>query len=199
MFRLRKPSRSEIETFLASQRESGFSYSEVGATRAQLPTGYTVDHNRVRLGSGSDVFHRAVHCLRNWQMFKLGWVELFDSDTPIKVDATVAVLVHHFGFWSLNGCRVVYVLNDDRKYGFAYGTLQDHAEQGEERFSVDWSSADDVVSYDVLAFSRPRQWQAKFALPISRRLQRKFARDSKAAMTRAALDRAGYQAAGAGR
>jgi hypothetical protein len=49
-------------------------------------------------------------------MFDLGWVELFRQDTPIERNATVAVLVHHFGFWSLNSCRVVYVFKEDRSY-----------------------------------------------------------------------------------
>ena len=77
-----------------------------------------------------------------------------------------------------------YVFEEERKYGFAYGTLQDHAEQGEEKFSVEWAE-DNSVWYDILAFSRPRQWQAKVARPLSRRLQKRFARDSMAAMARA--------------
>ena len=47
---------------------------------------------------------------------------------------------------------------------------------------VEWSADDGSVFYDILAFSRPRQWQARVARPLSRALQRKFARDSKAAM-----------------
>ena len=178
---MRRPSPTAIAAFLSLQHAAGFSYSEVGSTRSGAPAGYTVDHNRVRLGRGIDVFRHAVESLQHWRMFNLGWVELSPGDTPIEANATVAVLIRHFGFWSLNACRVVYVFNEERKYGFAYGTLQDHAEQGEERFSIDWSS-DNWVWYDILAFSRPRQWQAKVAWPLSRMLQKKFARDSKAAM-----------------
>src|SRR5690242_10916483 len=116
-------------------------------------------------------------------MFLLGWIELFPSSTPIDVGATVAVLVNHFGFWSLNACRIIYTLEEERMYGFAYGTLHDHAEQAEERFSVEWSVEDDSVYYSILAFSKPRKWQARAARPLSRMLQRRFARDSMAAMT----------------
>ena len=115
-------------------------------------------------------------------MLNLGWVQLFPSDMPVETNQTVAVLIRHSGFWSLNACRVVYVFAEERAHGFAYGTLDDHAEQGEERFSVEWSADDGSVFYDILAFSRPRQWQARVARPLSRALQRKFARDSKAAM-----------------
>jgi len=181
MFLLRKPSPSVIDAFLASQQKEDFSYSEVGSTRGRLPSGYKVDRNRVCLGHGSRVFQHAVELLNAWRMFDLGWVEIFPKDAKIEPGATVIVLSRHLGFYSLNACRVIYVFREERRYGFAYGTLQEHAERGEERFSIDWAE-DDSVWYDILAFSRPRQWQAKMALPVSRMIQRRFARDSKAAM-----------------
>jgi uncharacterized protein DUF1990 len=46
-------------------------------------------------------------------------------------------------------------------------------------------SADNRVSYDIFAFSRPRSFLARFAYPLSRSVQRKFGRDSKAAMLNA--------------
>src|SRR6188768_3076153 len=42
------------------------------------------------------------------------------------------------GFWSLNGCRVLYHLDGgDTRFGFAYGTLTNHAEAGEELFALE--------------------------------------------------------------
>ena len=70
------------------------------------------------------------------------------------------------------------------KYGFAYGTLPDHAAIGEERFSVEFHADDGKVWYDVYAFSRPRPL-ARLAFPYSRALQKRFAEDSKKAMKRA--------------
>jgi uncharacterized protein (UPF0548 family) len=182
VFFIRRPPLQAIEKFLFRQRNEPFSYDEVGATRERLPAGYTVDHNRVRLGKGREIFDRASESLQRWDMFKLGWVELFRPDTPIEIHASVGVLIHHFQFYSLNACRIVYEINEERRFGFAYGTLQDHAEQGEERFSIEWSAEDDSVWYDILAFSRPRQWQARIARPLSRLFQKRFARDSMAAM-----------------
>ena len=102
---------------------------------------------------------------------------------------TVAVVVRHFGFWSLNACRIIYVLEEEtddvRRTGFAYGTLADHAEAGEERFVIEWKRADDSVWYDLYAFSRPRHLFARLGYPISRMLQRRFAQESKQAMVAA--------------
>jgi uncharacterized protein (UPF0548 family) len=184
MFLLFRPTAREIKRFLSSQRQTGFSYPEVGSTRGPAPSGYDIDHNRIRLGYGADAFHRAVGMLNEWRMFDLGWVEIFPKNVHVEPGATVAVLAHHLGFSSLNATRVVYVSREDRSFRFAYGTLQDHAEQGEERFSIEWSQ-DDSIWFDIYAFSRPKQWQAKIARPVCRRLQKKFAHDSKMAMMKA--------------
>src|SRR5262249_36633674 len=114
-------------------------------------------------------------------MFDLGWVEVFPKGVTIEPGVTVTILIRHLNFYSLNAYQVFYIFRKNRLVGFAYGTLEDHAEQGEERFSIDWSR-DDSVWYEILAFSRPKQWQAKITRPVSRMLQRRFARDSKAAM-----------------
>jgi hypothetical protein len=76
---------------------------------------------------------------------------------------------------------------DDRatlRYGFAYGTLPDHPERGEERFFVEWNQADDSVWYDLLAVSRPGHWLARLGYLYARYEQAKFRRLSGEAMQR---------------
>ena len=100
----------------------------------------------------------------------------------------MAVIAQLFGIWWLNACRILYVIDESgpiTKFGFAYGTLPDHAASGEERFLIEWDHADDVVWYDILAFSRSRHFLVRFGYPITRRVQKRFARDSTAAMSRA--------------
>jgi uncharacterized protein (UPF0548 family) len=121
-------------------------------------------------------------------MFSMPWVSLCWPSAPIQVGSDVAVSVHHFGFYSLNACRIVYVVNDEgtvKRFGFAYGTLAEHTESGEERFTIQWNRDEDKVWYDILAFSRPRQVLARLGYPLSRLLQRRFAEHSKAAMLEA--------------
>src|SRR5690349_4348434 len=138
MLLLRKPSDLQVRAFITAQQQSTFSYSPLEITRDPSPdSGYTVDHNRVQLGSGAQCFDAAIKAIRQWKMFDLGWVQLFSERTPIETGATVAVVVSHLGFWSMNACRIVYVVEESEKYGFAYGTLAEHAERGEERFMVE--------------------------------------------------------------
>ncbi len=192
MFSLRQPSPEAIRRFISSQREQPFSYPEVGATAGEIPLGYLVDHNRIKLGIGKDTFDRAVTALGNWEQFNLGWVKMVPLGTPVEVGAVVAILTRHFGFWSLNACRVVYLIDEDgpvKKFGFAYGTLASHVERGEERFTVELHETDDSVWYDILAFSRPSQFLIRIGLPAARLLQKRFARDSLAAMAKTARPR----------
>jgi uncharacterized protein (UPF0548 family) len=191
VFRLTRPGRARVDAFLAAQRGAGHSYPEVGATRGgSAPAGYTVDRTRVRLGAGAGTFRRAADALRAWRMAALGWSSVHPAGASIAPGVTVAVVVRHYGFWSMNACRIVYVLDEDadgvRRTGFAYGTLTDHAEVGEERFAVEWHRADDGVWYDLYAFSRPGHPLARLGSPLARRLQRRFARGSAEAMLRAA-------------
>jgi uncharacterized protein (UPF0548 family) len=182
-----KPGRREIDRFLDSQLGREFSYAEIGQSRGPMPSGFTIDQNRIQLGSGADVFARAKAAVCAWKMFDYPRLNLCWPDTPIEPGRSVAVMVSHWGFWSLNAARIVYVIDeqgDVSRVGFAYGTLPDHAEIGEERFSVEWNRADDSVWYDVRAFSRPGTL-TKLVYPLARKLQREFGEESKKAMARA--------------
>ena len=187
MFCFSKPDRQSILAFISAQRNENFSYPTVGHSQGQAPQGFIVDHHRVSLGQGIEIFERAKSAVRQWKMFDIPWLELCWPDTPIEPRATVAVLASHLGFWSMNACRIVYVIDgrgSSERYGFAYGTLPDHMERGEERFSVEFHPDDQTVWYDLYAFSRPSML-ALLAYPFARVLQKQFARGSMAAMQRA--------------
>jgi uncharacterized protein (UPF0548 family) len=182
------PSKATIERFLVQARESPFTYSEIGATRGLIPPLYTTDHNRVRLGSESRDWGRAVGALQLWKMFDTDWVSLYHRSTPIATGENVAILARYFNCYWLNAGRIVYVVDEDGpvcRCGFAYGTLGDHAESGEECFLVEWNRDTDEVWFDLLAFSRPNQFLSRTGYPFARRLQKRFASESKAAMVRA--------------
>src|SRR5919112_3568232 len=187
MFMIREPSEADVARFIASQRELPYTYAEVGATKATPPASYNVDHNRIQLGSGEATFHGAVEALKKWRHFELGWVTIVPSGVCVEVGATVAVKARAFGTWSLSATRVVYVIEESRRFGFAYGTLPDHVEKGEERFLVEWLP-DDTVWYDILAFSRPRHPLVRLSAPLARRLQKQFARASLSRMKSLATD-----------
>ena len=178
MFRITEPSEQDAVEFVSGQRSLPFTYDEVGATNKTPPAvGYKVDHNRVQIGTGEAIYKKGVEALKSWRQFELGWVTIVPRGVPIEVGATVAVKARAFGTWSLNASRVVYTIEEHRRFGFAYGTLPDHVECGEERFLIEWLP-DDSVSYDILAFSRPRHPLVRLSAPLARMLQKQFARGS---------------------
>lgn len=185
MFLLRKPTDVVIQAFLQSQARLDFTYAEAGATATTPPANYVVDHTRVRLGIGERIFQKAKVGLERWKQFDLGWLHAFPATTPIRSAEVIAVVACTFGVWSLNAARIVYVVDEPCRFGFAYGTLPGHVERGEERFLVEIAE-DESVWYDILAFSQPKHLLTKIGYPFVRRLQKRFGRESAAAMARVA-------------
>ena len=195
MFLLRQPSDETILRFISSQQNQPFSYSEVGATRIEavspgtthlLTADYNIDYHSIRLGEGEDLYLRAVKALQSWKQFDLGWVTIVPPQTPVEVGRTVAVQARTFGFWSLSAARIVYLIEEVapvKRFGFAYGTLPNHVECGEERFTIE-QREDDSVWYDIYAFSHAQHPLVKLGFPVARMLQHRFVRDSLAVMAR---------------
>ena len=202
MWTLRAPSPDRIRAFLEEQEGAGLSYPEAGRTRRmpgeEPPAGYDVDHECGLLGVGRSAWLAACDAVCAWEMFPspLTRVAYPSGDRPpVAEGTTVAMVVHAFGVWWVNACRVVYSIDEGadtgavkRRFGFAYGTLPGHVERGEERFLVEWR-ADDTVRYDLLAFSRPRAWVVRVGYPFARALQKRFRVESFAAMRRAVARR----------
>lgn len=190
MFFIWRPTTKQIDHFLQEAETTGNSYTEVGASRdgSNAIASYNVDHNQILIGHGDTDFERAKQAVTEWKMFDFAWVELCWPGTPIQKDQNVAILINHFGFHSLNAARIVYTIDEPDWFGFAYGTLEDHGESGEERFSVRLNRETGDVTYDLYAFSRPNHLMAHLGYPLTRMLQKRFAQDSKQAMFRAVRD-----------
>ena len=146
-----------------------------------------MDEAHVVLGHGEAVFHRAARSIAQWRQFDLGWAGIHPAAAPVTPGVDVAVVVSHLGVWSVHACRIVYLLESNGGApvaGFAYGTLTEHAETGEEIFEISLDPASGAVSYFIRAVSRERAWLARLGAPVARGFQRRFRRDSLAAMRR---------------
>jgi uncharacterized protein (UPF0548 family) len=187
MFFLLRPSPQVIERLIAESQELPLSYGPVGlAGGATKP--YDVDETVVVIGKGRADFENARAAILAWKQFDVGWGELFPKNAPVETGTVVMPLFRHLGFWSLNGCRIVYRVGETEpghRFGFAYGTLSNHAESGEEIFEVVLDPETDEVTYRIHAASRPRALLARIGYPIARLLQARFRRDSVEAMKRA--------------
>ena len=187
MFLMRRPSPAEIERFLDRSRTLPLSYGPIGIVRHPSDVD-RLDEQVVIIGHGEADFERARIALASWTHFDLGWVEAFPVGAPIETGTVVAVLIRHLGFWSLNGARVLYQVGEadvQAGFGFAYGTLTNHAESGEELFEVCIDRQSGDVMYRIRAVSWPQSALTWIGQPIVRLLQARFRHDSAVAMRRA--------------
>jgi uncharacterized protein (UPF0548 family) len=192
MIRLAKPSTNLLRRFVDEQARQPHRYEAVGATAGEPPKGFVIDRTRARLGDGEQTFVAAKMALRQWRQFQLGWVEPWPTDVPLLPGEIVAIVARVGPVYWLNACRIVYTVDERgsvERFGFAYGTLPDHAERGEERFLVEWDHTDDSVWFDILAMSRPNHLLTWLGYLVVRRLQKRFAREAVAAIERATMGR----------
>jgi len=174
------PSQTQLDQFLNKLQQMPFSYTEIGQTQNEtdsILTNYTIDYNFICLGKGDEVWKRANIALSQWKHFPPSFTKIYPHKTAIAKGNIVVVMIKILGLWWRNSAKIVYIINESNRFGFAYGTLTEHAEQGEEAF---WISRDstDKITYHIKAFSKPRHWAAKLFYPITRKYQHKFAAES---------------------
>lgn len=162
-----------------------FTYPDPGVTRDRTPRGPLGWERTVDVGAGVEVWQRAADALMSWQVQSGAGLHVAASSPRVEPGA---VVVQGLGpVWlRLNApCRVVYVVDDERTRGFAYGTLPGHPESGEEAFTVTLTAAD-RVTFSVLAASAPANRVVGLAGPVARRTQHAIVTRYLAAMRRLA-------------
>ena len=148
------------------------SYPDVGATATVAPRGYAEVRMSRRIGHGRVRFAQAAEAVMRYGMLR---------GAGLRVDATTGVaavgtdVLGRLGPF-LAPCRVVYVIDEPDRRGFAYGSLPGHAVSGEEMFGVRYDSADGAVYSEVVAFSRPATWWSRLGIPVLRVAQHVISR-----------------------
>jgi len=173
MFVRRTPGPEKLRDLWSTACRSPLSYREVGATAGgELPYGYNHDRYEITLDGGPDPFSTAVDALRRWEMHTRSGLSVFPDGVSLAVDQTILVIIRQGPVATIAPCRVVSLIDEVDRFGFAYGTLPGHPEQGEEAFVVERGD-DGVVRFAVTAFSRPRGWLVRLGGPLSRRIQKR--------------------------
>lgn len=169
-------------TDLAALAQAPLTYPEVGATRGTPPADAHVVHAERVVGRGPADFDRVRTAILGYGMQRGAGLRVAAS-TPRAEAGTVLVMRSPLFGPIRIPCRVVYVLDEPDRAGFAYGTLPGHPESGEELFSVELRPDGAVVAV-VRAFSRPGRWYTRLGAPAGRLLQAAMTRRYLAAMAR---------------
>jgi uncharacterized protein (UPF0548 family) len=157
----------------AHLRAADLTYDHVGGTSGVLPDGYNHLDRQMVIGLGTAKFDDAAQALLGWQMHLRSGVKVSTSSTTAKRDAVVMLGIGAGPFTLSAPCRVVYVVDEPDRQGFAYGTLAGHPESGEEAFVME-KADDDTVSFRITAFSTPASHLARYAGPLGRLAQRRM-------------------------
>lgn len=143
-------------------------YSEVGATAGEMPAGYHHLRKSAVIGRGRERFDQAAALGMQWGMLRGAGLRVEATTSAAEVGADV---LGHLGPVAAP-CRVVYVVDEPDRRGFAYGTLPGHAECGEEMFLVRFDPPSGDVIAEVVAFSRHATWWSRLGAPVTSLLQR---------------------------
>lgn len=149
-----------------------FDYPDVGGTRhGRVPEGFDRLSRSTVVGRGAEAFGRVAEALLRWDVHRGAGLTV-RAEGPVAEGAQVHLaLPGPLRSLPLTiSCRVVYLVDEPGRRGFAYGTLPGHVEEGEARFLVETDPARDdaPVTLAVDGFSRPgRPWVASVA-PLAR-------------------------------
>ncbi|BBX70682.1 DUF1990 domain-containing protein [Mycolicibacterium psychrotolerans] len=146
-------------------------YAEVGATAGSPPPGYRFLRKTSVIGRGRARFEQAAEEGMRFGMLRGAGVRV-EATTPTAEIGTD--VLGHLGPVPAP-CRVVYVVDEPDRRGFAYGTLAGHTVRGEELFLVRYEAATSEVVAEVAAFSRPATWWSRLGSPVTSVLQRLIA------------------------
>lgn len=172
VLRIRRPTSSSLADVAREHAESSLTYNAVGATLSGgQPDGYVHDDESVALGDGAAVFEKGRQALQEWAAHR-GSGMVVSEGARVRKGETIALAAPLPVGTALAVCRIVEVIDEADRYGFAYGTLPLHPEEGEEAFLIERDS-EDRVRFRIIAFSKPSYWAARVGRPAARRLQLK--------------------------
>lgn len=143
-------------------------YTEVGATAAAMPDGYHHVRKAAVIGRGRRRFEDAAAVGMRWGMLRGAGIRV---EATTEVAAVGSEVIVHLGPVAAP-CRVVYVVDEPDRRGFAYGTLPGHPESGEELFLVRFDPDSEAVYAEVAAFSRHATWWSRLGSPVTSLMQR---------------------------
>lgn len=142
------------------------------STAGTVPAGYRASHATGVIGQGRDFFERAGTELFGWQVLVRSGIAVSASaprvDAAGPVVARILIPVGPLRFAAF--ARVVSVVDEPDRRGFAYGTLPGHPQSGWEQWVIE-IDASDRVRMTISAFARPVSVPARLGGPVTRWLQ----------------------------
>ncbi|WP_105566266.1 DUF1990 family protein [Microbacterium halophytorum] len=152
-----------------------FTYPGQGASLPgrDVPHGFRPIDREARIGEGDAVFRSAADATLRWGIQRGAGIRVAAADRALCAGDEAVLRIP--GWPRDVPCRIVYVVDEPDRAGFAYGTLPGHPERGEEAFLIERRD-DGSVCVRIRAFSRPAGLIYWLGYPVLRLLQEVFTR-----------------------
>lgn len=148
-------------------RAAPFTYMPVGAT-PEPQTGFR-NFTKQRTLARRD-FDGAVEDLMSWRAHERSGLHVRASDARARLGSVVQMTLGVGTIGVTIPCRVVQVVDEPDRAGFAYGSLPGHPESGEESFIVE-RRRDGSLTFTITAYSRPATRLARLGGPVTTAIQ----------------------------
>lgn len=149
--RLSRPGAGDLAEALGAANIADLTYGFVGATLAHEPV-VAVRRRSIDLPRAG--FEPALAGLREWVCHRGIGATVHPTRAPLEQGATMLVVLPVGPATILAPTRIVAVVDEADRFGFAYGTLPGHPEAGEESFVVA-RGADGAVTFTIAVAARP--------------------------------------------
>ena len=132
------------------------------------PRAFRSHERTVLLGQGPDLWHDAASALMSWEVktrsgFRIESVPAGTSGVRLGVDYRLTAALGPFTL--REPVRVVAVVDEPNRCGFAYGTLEGHPVAGEEAFVVH-RNVEGAVWLTLRSLTRPGRGRWRLAFPV---------------------------------
>ncbi len=171
-----RPSDTVLDHMVQAAAAAELTYDFVGSTLASEAWPQRTPHqDEIALGRGAAAFDAAVVGLREWVCQQGIGAKVHPADAPLEVGSNLLVVLAAGPFSIIVPDRVVAVVDEPRRFGFAYGTLDGHQERGEESFLIEHLD-DDSVRATIRVDAVAATLVARLAAPAVRVIQRRALR-----------------------
>jgi uncharacterized protein (UPF0548 family) len=133
MIRVRRPAEDDLGDELRRCASQPLTYAPIGVSLSDDDIGGLRRHSWHASFDGVDAFDVGKDAIRAWEIHR-GAGLVVAADGPIAEGTNVVMSAPMpIGFVDV-ACRIVVVIDEPDRFGFAYGTLPMHPERGEESF-----------------------------------------------------------------
>ena len=161
----------ERHRILDEARAAALTYDHVGSTLDPARWSAPGVHTRhLDLGTGAAAFEAGRDALRTWVAHAGIGASIEPAGQAVVAGATLLVVLRRGPVHVVAPDRIIGVIEEPRRFGFAYGSLPGHPERGEESFVVE-HLPEGTVRASIRVQAGPGTLAARAVAPLVRRLQ----------------------------